>query len=207
MKKLLILHLSFLFVICAYSQQEYSLQQLTAAMNCRMIKVTDGKAIIFKDEVPEYGEFISFKLLYGGQSSGYSSDDNCILLSDNTEEWNKKHYLSISAIPTEFEIRKQTTTGKQMNSYIFGSNDCQWTCSIFDSFHPESGQKSENAIGIKYRDKNLIVSFSIHQCDFYDISSGQAKLVLKGYEPWRDDYTNRNLLRIFFDKMYKYYHK
>ena len=46
----------------------------------------------------------------------------------------------------------------------------------------------------------------VEKCDFYDISSGQERLVLAGYCPMMDDYKAANLMRVYFEHMYEYSH-
>lgn len=208
MKKLLLTCLSLLLVVYAYSQQSYSLQQMTAAMKCRMIKVTDGKYAIF----PLDGEtkirncqFLSFNFIYGGQSSGYTSDDSILLLADDADEWNRNNYPAIASTPTSVRLSDELKAEDKANMYYLDFEDKMLVCGT--SNLPHGDNKSMCGIIIRLNNQNIQFLFEIKKCDFYDISNGQAKLVLKGYEPGKYDYRNGNLLRVFFNNMYKYYQR
>lgn len=201
----IITHLLLLCTLCAYSQENYSLQQLTAAMKSRMIKAS-AQLTVTNGDFTESEVTVEFTLGYGGTSSGYSSDDGVFLLPEDPELWNNKGYFTILDTPVQVTKRQETLpTGSKALSYIFfNSGSSRWGFHTIENLHPESLQKSENQILIAYGDRNC--AFMILSCDFYDISNGTERLVLKGYKPWMDEYINRNLLRTFFDNMYKYYH-
>ena len=72
---------------------------------------------------------------------------------------------------------------------------------------PENGaeNRSANYVMISNGRQNF-VNYMVVTCDFYDISSGQARLVLKDHIPGFQNYDSAgNLFRTFMNNMYEYY--
>ena len=207
MKRCITIFLFLLAVVGLRAQLNNSpASQLLKAMDCRMMKITayvvakDGQAL---QNLPE----VSFTLLYGAQSSGYASDDYIYLMGDDTDEWNRNGYMGFMDMPdTIFRDDTPLKSGRKNIIIAFyaknSSNLTMWTAETDD---PDI--KSETCISVGHIHNGKKTTFVIYSCDFYDISTGQERLVLSNFYPSAEDYSAGNLFRVFMDRMYEYYNQ
>ena len=81
-----------------------------------------------------------------------------------------------------------------------------WAFSMLSSDYQSNMDKSYPVVMVMKRGgEETYDAYKVLSCDFYDISTGQERLVLKGYQPSKDDYSAGNLFRVFMDRMYEYY--
>ena len=199
----------FLLAVAGLRAQinNFPASQLLKAMDCRMMKITayvvakDGQAL---QNPPE----VSFTLLYGAQSSGYASDDYIYLMGDDTDEWNRNGYMGFMDMPDKAYRDDTPLRGGRKNIIIAfyaknSSNLTMWTAET--DVHPDI--KSETRISVGHIHNGKETTFAIYSCDFYDISTGQERLVLSNFYPSAEDYSAGNLFRVFMDNMYKYYNQ
>ena len=208
MKRCITIFLFLLAVVGLRAQSNnFPASQLLKAMDCRMMKITayvvakDGQAL---QNPPE----VSFTLLYGAQSSGYASDDYIYLMGDDTDEWNRNGYMGFMDMPDKAYRDDTPLRGGRKNIIIAfyaknSSNLTMWTAET--DVHPDI--KSETRISVGHIHNGKETTFAIYSCDFYDISTGQERLVLSNFYPSAEDYSAGNLFRVFMDNMYKYYNQ
>lgn len=206
MKRCITIFLFLLAVVGLRAQiNNFPASQLLKAMNCRMMKVTayvvakDGQAL---QNPPE----VSFTLLYGAQSSGYASDDYIYLMGDDSNEWNSNGCMGFMDMPTGVS---KTTELKDVDGdfVLYAFYGHTYKMAVTCEKTGDARRKSGNSIIILTGDNDKGIGYVINRCDFYDISSGQERLVLEGYQPSKDDYSAGNLFRVFMDRMYEYYNQ
>lgn len=207
MEKFLFILITLLFTIDVQAQEEYSYNQLIAAMKCRMIKmeaVMDVKesSETFNDtDTP-----VRLTLVYGAQSSGYASDDYVYLMYETPDGTECKDCKGFMDYPTTKLTGKSIDGAEPYLSVFYGKNQILSIGNIKPAPNSKSNiTKSYHYIQVINKSSGSASSYYIRSCDFYDISSGKERLVLKGYRPWQYDYINNNLLRVFADNMRKYY--
>ena len=207
MEKFLFILITLLFTIDVQAQEKYSYNQLTAAMKCRMIKmeaVMDVKesSETFNDtDTP-----VRLTLVYGAQSSGYASDDYVYLMYETPDGTECKDCKGFMDYPTTKLTGKPIDGAEPYISVFYGKNQVLSIGNIKPAPNSKSNiTKSYHYIQVINKSSGSASSYYIRSCDFYDISSGKERLVLKGYRPWQYDYINNNLLRVFADNMRKYY--
>lgn len=207
MEKFLFILITLLFTIDVQAQEEYSYNQLIAAMKCRMIKmeaVMDVKesSETFNDtDTP-----VRLTLVYGAQSSGYASDDYVYLMYETPDGTECKDCKGFMDYPTTKLTGKPIDGAEPYISVFYGKNQVLSIGNIKPAPNSKSNiTKSYHYIQVINKSSGSASSYYIRSCDFYDISSGKERLVLKDYRPWQYDYINNNLLRVFADNMRKYY--
>lgn len=207
MEKFLFILITLLFTIDVQAQEKYSYNQLTAAMKCRMIKmeaVMDVKesSETFNDtDTP-----VRLTLVYGAQSSGYASDDYVYLMYETPDGTECKDCKGFMDYPTTKLTGKPIDGAEPYISVFYGKNQVLSIGNIKPAPNSKSNiTKSYHYIQVINKSSGNASSYYIRSCDFYDISSGKERLVLKGYRPWQYDYINNNLFRVFADNMRKYY--
>lgn len=208
MKRCITIFLLLLAVAGLQAQiNDFPANQLFKAMECRMMKITayvvakDGQAL---QNPPE----VNFTLFYGAQSSGYASEDYIVLLGDDTDEWNRNGYTSFMDMPDKtYRDDTPLKSGRKNIMIAFyaknSSNLTMWTAEEAADAHPDL--KSETRISVGHIHNGKETTFAIYSCDFYDISTGQERLVLSNFYPSAADYSAGNLFRVFMDNMYEYY--
>lgn len=207
MEKFLFILITLLFTIDVQAQEKYSYNQLIAAMKCRMIKMEAVMDVQESDETfKDINTPVRLTLVYGAQSSGYASDDYIYLMYETPDGTKCKDCKGFMDYPTTKLITKPLDGAERYISVFYGKNQ------ILDIVNMEPDpnsklniMKSDHYIQVINKSSGSASSYHIHSCDFYDISSGKERLVLKGYSPWQYDYINNNLLRVFADNMRKYY--
>lgn len=204
MKKLLFIAMAFVSALCSYAQNDYSLEQLTAAMNCRLVKMRASMDVILSDgTVVDNNEVVNLTLVYGGKESGYSSDDYIYLLYEGADGNDCNECKGFMDYPRGVICGGYDDRVGYYNLVI--GNGLKMMVSHLDKSGDEYvGFDSTNVIQV-VDGADMAASYIILRCDFYDISSGTERLVLKDYIPSFDHYKDRNLLRIFADRMRKYY--
>lgn len=207
MEKFLFILITLLFTIDVQAQEEYSYNQFIAAMKCRMIKmeaVMDVKesSETFNDtDTP-----VRLTLVYGAQSSGYASDDYVYLMYETPDGTECKDCKGFMDYPTTKLTGKPIDGAEPYISVFYGKNQILSIGNIKPAPNSKSNiTKSYHYIQVINKSSGSASSYYIRSCDFYDISSGKERLVLKGYRPWQYDYINNNLFRVFADNMRKYY--
>lgn len=206
MEKILFILITLLSTIHVQAQEKYSYNQLTAAMKCRMIKMEAVMDVRESDETfKDINTPVRLTLVYGAQSSGYASDDYVYLLYETPDGTECKDCKGFMDYPTTKLMNKPLDGAERYISAFYGKNQA------LGIVHMEPDPKSKSNI-IKSDHYIQVInnsgdasSYYIRNCDFYDISSGKERLVLKGYRPWQYDYISNNLLRVFADNMRKYY--
>lgn len=204
MKKLLFIAMAFVSALCSYAQNDYSLEQLTAAMNCRLVKMRASMDVILSDgTVVDNNEVVNLTLVYGGKESGYSSDDYICLLYEGVDGNDCNECKGFMDYPRSVTCSGDDDKVDYYNLVI--GNGLKMAVSHLDKHHIEgSGFDSLHLIQVVDA-SGKAASYTIISCDFYDISSGTERLVLKDYIPSFDHYKDRNLLRVFADRMRKFY--
>lgn len=201
MKKNILICLLLCLALPVFSQgKNYSYQQTMAAMKCRMIKALGGVIYINDKRVDTY-DFVEFTLVYGGKESGYSSEDFMFLMPDDPDKWNRKGYPTFMGTPYVTKKEDTSVRGLKTMLYLFKADSWNVGVTMSENVNPVS----DNIFNIRVGDKS--VGMCIVKCDFYDISTGSERLVLKDYEPMSYHYVNGNLLRVFLDNMQKYYYR
>lgn len=208
MKRCITIFLLLLAVAGLRAQKNnFPADQLFKAMDCRMMKV-EAEVSVMNGQKVENPPKVSFRLFYGAQSSGYASEDYIVMLGDDIDEWNRNGYLGFMDMPnTIFRDDTPLKSGRKNIIIAFyaknSSNLTMWTAET--DVHPDI--KSETRISVGHLHNGKKTTFAIYSCDFYDISSGQERLVLANYYPFVEDYSAGNLFRVFMDRMYEYYNR
>lgn len=123
MEKFLFILITLLFTIDVQAQEEYSYNQLIAAMKCRMIKmeaVMDVKesSETFNDtDTP-----VRLTLVYGAQSSGYASDDYVYLMYETPDGTECKDCKGFMDYPTTKLTGKPIDGAEPYLSVFYGKN-------------------------------------------------------------------------------------
>lgn len=205
MKRYICIFLFLLIVLGVKAQSNnFSANQLFKAMECRMMKAT--AYVVQKNgqlQSTTNPPVVRFTLFYGGKSSGYSSEDWICLLGDDSNEWNRNGYQAFMDMPTS--VRKQSkaegdAVKHAIYNYFYADGFTLCLLSADSSVH-----KSQSQVVVMNLKSDENCFYLLASCDFYDISTGQERLVLKGYQPSLEDYSAGNLFRVFMDRMYEYY--
>ena len=93
--------------------------------------------------------------------------------------------------------------GTRMIQYLFWGDKFCLSFMMAEPANKDIIQGSDNGVVIS-NGVDKIVSYQIGSCDFYDISTGQERLVLKEYYPLDYNY-NESLFYMFINNMYEYY--
>lgn len=204
MKKLLFIAMAFVSALCSYAQNDYSLEQLTAAMNCRLVKMRAKMDLVLESgSGVNYNQTVNLTLLYGGKESGYSSDDYICLLYEGVDGNECSECRGFMDYPSA--VICSTTEGMTDYYNVFIGSSLKMGIMNIDRKHLGNKRFNSGHLIQVVEDSGRAASYTILKCDFYDISSGTERLVLKDYIPSFDHYKDRNLLRIFADRMRKYY--
>ena len=209
MKRCITIFLFLLAVVGLRAQvSSFPYEKVTKAMNCRMMKVK-AQVVIQRanQQVSEVAPInVHFTLCYGAQSSGYASDDYIYLLGDDSNEWNSNGCMGFMDMPTGVS---KTTELKDVDGdfVLYAFYGHTYKMAVTCEKTGDARLKSGNSIIILTGDNDKGIGYVIDRCDFYDISSGQERLVLEGYQPSKDDYSAGNLFRVFMDRMYEYYNR
>lgn len=174
--------------------------------NCRMVKVM---ALLNEVDNKKYDDvdnpvILNFTLCYGAKSSGYASDDYIYLLGDNSATWNRYGCRGFMDMPTRVKSESSLLDdGTRMIQYLFWGDKFCLDFVMAEPANKDIIQGSDNGVVIS-NGVDKIVSYQIGSCDFYDISTGQERLVLKEYYPLDYNY-NESLFYTFINNMYEYY--
>ena len=204
MKRYICIFLFLLTVLGVKAQVgNYPYEQVVKAMNCRMMKVTavlrmkDGQEL---DSSP----VVRFTICYGGETSRYASDDYIYMLGDESGAWERYGCRGFMDMPTKVIQTIEPVDGMMKAQNNFYGED--WAFSMLSSDYQSNMDKSYPVVMVMKRGgEETYDAYKVLSCDFYDISTGQERLVLKGYQPSKDDYSAGNLFRVFMDRMYEYY--
>ena len=186
---------------------DFPAAQVEEAGKCRLVKIS-GSITLNTRQSPEKGKrngtAVTFSLYYGAKSSGYSPDDGIHLSGGDPDTWENEKLTDFDNTPTACEKVEKRVGGQPAIRY-------QYFTSVFESLvfglaeQKWGGSYLSHCIALVISKYDEVESFLIEKCDFYDISSGQERLVLAGYCPLMDDYKDGNLMKVFFDRMYEYY--
>lgn len=173
--------------------------------NCRMMKAeatltqVNGKTIDADPSVK-----ICITLCYGAKSSGYVSDDYIYLLGDDSDVWNRYGCMSFMDMPASTEKNIDGDTYQSVYNFFYG--DKLMLCTNVTEIDNILVKSVNNIVISPLSNPGNICNYNITSCDFYDISTGQERLVLKGHIPSLYEInTSDNLFRVFMDRMYEYY--
>ena len=181
--------------------------QTTNIANCRLMKVW---AILMNQGDKDFSQadpplMINFALCYGGKSSGYVSSDYIYLVGDDSDTWKRYGCMSFMDMPKKVRRSNEALgNNTHMTQCIFWGDGISLGLSMSQ---PGNGAKhgSANYVLVSKGGKNY-VNYMVVTCDFYDISTGQERLVLEQHVPGNYNYNSAgNLFRTFMNNMYDYY--
>lgn len=144
-------------------------------------------------------------LCYGAKRSGYASSDGIFLLVD--EDYPQPKGVSlVSFMNVPVSVQELADLGVPDGSsygykFLTSGNESLGFGWIDMS---AIGENSGCVITVE-SESGKQTGLAVMQCDFYDISGGRERLVLKGYNPGEDHYKAGNLMRVFVESMYEYY--
>lgn len=196
-------------VLAQAQASQFPFEKISKAMDCRMVKIT-GRLLGEQYFAYNYEKFLNypvvrFNVFYGAKSSGYSSEDWLCVLPDDSQGDDNTIVAFMGQPAKTYSVEETTGSNKfPLLRYFFStsSNDI----AAFGLVKVKWGDafNSYCLIGVQAQtgNKSYVI---VEKCDFYDISSGQERLVLAGYCPMMDDYKAANLMRVYFEHMYEYY--
>lgn len=180
--------------------------QVAEAMECWMMKAT-AQLITKDNEILEDADppmMVHFTLCYGAKSSGYTSDDYIYLLGDDSDAWERYGCMSFMDMPADVKKVADTIGDRTVITNIFYGNG--FHIGLFVLEPPKGAAAKSDCQMIISNGGDKSVAYRVFECDFYDISGGQERLVLEKYHPFLEDYNSTdNLFRVFMDRMYEYY--